>query len=78
MHLMTPIKNPVAVLIVAGAVVWALDILQLLALSVYKEQYMSFALGLTLAAIYLPAETEVQTDRTFGWWFGLSPQSRGL
>ena len=71
MHLMTPIKNTVAVLIVAGAVVWALDILQLLALSVYKEQYMSFVLGLTLAAIYLPAETEDQTGRTFGWWFGV-------
>ncbi len=68
MNLMTPIKNALAVLIVIGAVVWALDVLQFFSLSVYKEQYMSFTLGLTLAVIYLPAETDAQTGRTFGWW----------
>jgi len=71
MKIMTPVRNTIALLIVTGAVVWALDVLQLFALSVYKEQYMSFALGLTLAVIYLPAETEARTGRTFGWWFGI-------
>ena len=78
MHMMTPIKNAVAVLIVAGALVWALDVLQLLSLSVYKEQYMSFALGLTLAVIYLPAETDAQNGRTFGWWAGIIAATAGL
>jgi len=78
MYMMTPIKNTVAVLIVAGALVWALDVLQLLSLSVYKEQYMSFALGLTLAVIYLPADADAQNGRTLGWWAGIIAATAGF
>ena len=78
MNVLTPIKNTLAVLIVLGALVWALDILQMLNFGVFKEQYMCFALGLTLAVIYLPADIDVQNGRGLGWWFGLLAGIAGL
>ena len=75
---MTSVRNLIAVLLVGSAVFWALDLFQVLALAVFKEQYMAFALGLTLALVYLPGGRETVQSSTFGWWFGVLAAIAGL
>jgi len=75
---MAYLRNLIAVLLVGSAVFWALDLFQVLAVAVFKEQYMAFALGLTMALIYLPGGKSTPQSGSFGWWFGVLAACAGL